>query len=411
MIILHDGEVLETVLDIACRLGRGHLYITTAHVLIEIAGRGLVFCRQHAQMADITETKKKNSTEIRLVWPEAPAASAKAPHDSRIYQRCDVTCTVSALDGSPITNAAEVIQHLRRFHDYRDNYPNITGSGGSRNAIEMGPDMRRRQIRERLRRTQGKIDVLRLRLNSERKRQMHTRRNIISNVRVINHIRREIAWRVKYMEDVRNIKFLISRRIARHPQIPVQYIETNDCWFDTEYGCYCTLSAIWHESDYHKVDHNWLEKKYGAVLAKDITVIPAAHVVYQYGYPAEMQQNPSDGTLMYAFLPTMTDDMLTDEIVSRSYGLAKHTNAEDTGSGIKRAGRIIVEPVQPDFTYDTPMGRRLDTENEFLHAARYDDAYGGDYLMGILDGLEMPAREEERFVRWCDANGIEYLRS
>ena len=409
MIILHKGEILETTLDINCRLGRGTMYITNRQILIEIAGKGLVFSRMHEQMADIDHRK---GAEIRLLWPENG-------------KRCDLFLTVSKINGSRIKSNAVphvVISHIRKNHDYRDNYPEMTPSSitsskssaalstSARGAVEMGPDLRRRVIRNKILRAQSKIDVLETRLVSERKRQMHTKRNLVATALVINHIRREITWRKKYIEEIRGARLLISRRIARHPAIPASTVETNDCWFDEEYKVYCTLSKIWHTSVYHNIKHTWLKEKYGAMLENEITVIPSDNVVYIYGYPAEMQHNPSDDTLMYALLPTMTDEMLSDELVSRAYGLSTHTLEEQEG-GIRRAGRIIVEPVQPDCTYDTPMSRRLDSENVFLNSAIFNDGYGGDYLMHILASVEVPALDESRFIKWCDVNNIEYLRS
>jgi len=87
----------------------------------------------------------------------------------------------------------------------------------------------------------------------------------------------------------------------------------NDCWYDEERKLYVT-----HCEYFKKFEDVWKRPhqiQYQKETNDDGVVIIPEDMAFKFGYPSVVQ-NDSKGRDIWFILPTLTDDMLTEEIVT-----------------------------------------------------------------------------------------------
>ncbi|KEQ55979.1 hypothetical protein AAA799N04_01614 [Marine Group I thaumarchaeote SCGC AAA799-N04] len=116
----------------------------------------------------------------------------------------------------------------------------------------------------------------------------------------------------------------------------------NDCWYDQKRKIYVTHNEYFKKiPDIHKTEH---QQKYDQKIGDGGIVVREFKVKFLFGYPA-CKINYKDGSSVWFLLPTMTDDMLTREIVkarlmpdSPEYTIMYETQSEpwlEFGDGLK----------------------------------------------------------------------------
>jgi hypothetical protein len=86
----------------------------------------------------------------------------------------------------------------------------------------------------------------------------------------------------------------------------------NDCWYDEERNVYVTHNEYFKKiPGIHETEH---QQKYDKEIGDGGIVVREFKVKSIFGYPA-CKINYKNGSSVWFLLPTMTDDMLTKEIV------------------------------------------------------------------------------------------------
>lgn len=86
----------------------------------------------------------------------------------------------------------------------------------------------------------------------------------------------------------------------------------NDCWYDEKNKVYVTHNEYFKKiPSIHETKH---QQKYDQEIGDDGIVVREFKVKSLFGYPA-CKINYKDGSSVWFLLPTMTDDMLTREII------------------------------------------------------------------------------------------------
>ena len=150
---------------------------------------------------------------------------------------------------------------------------------------------------------------------------------------------------VKYRDDIYSIK------INRHGNIP-QTIPNHSCWFDCWYDekteCYISFNFNFLKTYTFDNHESVIQYKKQNILP-NICVIPEEYVEFVNGYPAISQkyvselfsQNIENDDLPSIIIPSMTDEMLNDEIMSKWHGVALIIDSESE-SYPKNSGHIIL---------------------------------------------------------------------
>jgi len=99
----------------------------------------------------------------------------------------------------------------------------------------------------------------------------------------------------------------------------------NDCWYDGKRKLYVTYCKYFQEiSNARDRPHQMqYEKETGKNEA--VVIIPE-DVEFRFGYPAVLQKDSKENPVWY-LLPTMTDDMLSKEIVKARLRPASHEDS------------------------------------------------------------------------------------
>jgi len=86
----------------------------------------------------------------------------------------------------------------------------------------------------------------------------------------------------------------------------------NDCWYDEKMNVYVTHNEYFKKiPSIHETEH---QQKYDQEIGDGGIVVREIKVRSLFGYPA-CKINYKDGSSVWFLLPTMTDDMITKEIV------------------------------------------------------------------------------------------------
>jgi len=326
-LVLRDNEKIEKETKINTIYGKGILYITNTSVVIVIDKNGLLFERLHTQMASIISS---NKNKIRLTWPE----------NNNLF---DFTFRVN--------DAQYVVNDILTHHSYDDNFPDITGA----NHIMYGAGDIKNIIEFRIKHAEKNISLV-----SKEIKIAETNVSMVSNA--VNKTDKKILEAVgektklevilknwnQYVLDIPNIHFNRSKKIPR--DIP-NHLCWNDVYYDTKYGCYVTFNDYW-SIDFFK-DEESVRKFSTQNKIANCYAIPDKFVTYKNCYPILVKESLDRlGLTKTPYLPTFTDSMLNDKIISEKHGV-----------GIEM---INESPVfcESTTTYQTSQGSKLTLNDE-----------------------------------------------
>ena len=114
----------------------------------------------------------------------------------------------------------------------------------------------------------------------------------------------------------KNLEFSKEMPMVRSDKVPENisdYNVWNDCWYDEERNMYVTCCKYFQEiPDAKKRTH---QIQYTNETGNNGIVIVSTDVEFRFGYPSVIQSN-SKGKNVWYLLPTLSNDMLTKEIVT-----------------------------------------------------------------------------------------------
>jgi len=326
-LVLRDNEKIEKEVKINTIHGKGILYITNKSVVIVIDKKGLLFERLHTQMASIISTEKN---KIKLTWPE----------NNNLF---DFTFRVN--------DAQYVVNDILIHHSYEDNFPDIMGASH----IMYGDGDIKKIIESRIKHSERNISLV-----SKAIKIAETNVSMVSNAvnktdeKILEAVSEKTKLEVilknwnQYISDIPNIHFNRSKKIPLN--IP-NHLCWNDVYYDIEYKCYVTFNGYW-DVDFFR-DEESVRKFSTQNKIPNCYAIPDKFVTYKNGYPILIKESLEKlGLTKTPYLPTFTDSMLNDKIISEKHGV--------------EIEMINESPVfcESNITYQTSNGSKLTLADE-----------------------------------------------
>lgn len=150
--------------------------------------------------------------------------------------------------------------------------------------------------------------------------------NLEQNLNLVNEQQDKQKVVLNILTEIRNTKEEIrnnetnlqcSRKMPsiRSYKVPASIQNNNvwnDCWYDEKRKAYVTHNEYFKKiPDIHETEH---QQKYDQEIGDGGIVVREFKVEFRFGYPA-CKMHYTDGSSVWFLIPTMTDDMLTKEIV------------------------------------------------------------------------------------------------
>ena len=303
--------------------GKGIMYVTTNAIILEQKSKGIFFERLHSQIASVEATDKKH---IKISWPEG-------------RQMFDYTFKIK--------DAKERVKEIVEKHNYEDNFPDLMGV----NSVVLTEKEQKEIIEKRLENTekniskiQKQLDEANLKLNMIASDDPDKANKILEAADETKKIHDILEMWTQYKKDISNIVMNRSKKISK--DIP-NYKCWNDCWFDNESKCFITFNKFWSKDDYKEFEGP--KKFYETNTIPNAYAIPGELIRFTHGYPACIlffdKNDLRDG-----LIPSITDEMLNDEIISKKFGLDKDVNYPT----LMKKGTL---------TYNTSPGSKLILKN------------------------------------------------
>jgi len=289
-------EKIEKETKINTIYGKGILYITSKSVVIVIDKKGLLFERLHTQMASIISTEKN---KIKLTWPENNNLF------DFIFRVNDAQCIVN-----------DILIH----HSYDDNFPDIMGASH----VMYGDGDIKKIIESRIRHAERNISSV-----SKEIKIAETNVSMISNTvnktdeKILEAVGEKTKLEVilknwnQYISDIPKIHFNRSKKI---PQDIPNHLCWNDVYHNTEHKCYVTFNEYWNVDFFQ--DEESVRKFSTQNRIASCYAIPDKFVTYKNGYPILVKESLKKlGLTKTPYIPTFTDSMLNDKIISEKHGV------------------------------------------------------------------------------------------
>ena len=156
---------------------------------------------------------------------------------------------------------------------------------------------------------QSKLSKLETKLNSIDGNHPDKQQSTLNVLEEINKTKQYIQIAEKNLECA---KEMIHVRSDKIPSNVTYHNAWNDCWYDEERKLYVTHCKYFKElSDSRERSH---QIQYEKETNDDGIVALADKVKFRFGYPCVIQKDKEENPVWY-LLPTLTDSMLTEEIV------------------------------------------------------------------------------------------------
>ena len=303
-LVLRADETLEKTVEIKSIYGKAMMYVTNKSIIIQTEKQGMVFERLHTQIASI-EAISKN--KIKITWPE----------DRTLHPFEFKT-----------NDAVSHVNDILSTHNYDDNFPDIMGA----NTVLLTENDKKNIIEKRLTSAKKSIifykeqlDEENQKLNSIASDDPDKTNKILETAELTKVLHDIVEMYEKYLKAIPNIMFNRSKKIPK--DVP-NHLCWNDCWVDVESDCFVTLNNLWNQ-DFYKENDN-AKKFYETNKIPNAYAIPAnTFIKFIDGYPTFPIRYGENDT-RYVLIPTMTDEMLTDNMISKKFGL----DIDTVGDGI-----------------------------------------------------------------------------
>ncbi len=321
-LVLRDNEKIEKKIKINTIHGKGILYITNKSIVIVIDKKGLLFERLHTQMASIVPSERN---KIKLTWPE----------NNNLF---DFTFRIN--------NAQYIVNGILTHHSYDDNFPDITGASH----IMYNDSDIKKIIEFRIKYVERNILLI-----SKEIKIAETNVSMVSNTinktdeKILEAVSEKTKLEVvlknwnQYMIDIPNIHFNRSKKI---PQDIPNHLCWNDMYYDTEHKYYVTFNDYWNRNFFK--DEELVRKFSAQNKIPNGYCIPEKFITYKNGYPILIKEALEKLELSKtSYLPTFTDSMLNDKIISEKHGV---------GIDMVNESPVFCESY---ITYQTSKGSKL----------------------------------------------------
>ena len=175
------------------------------------------------------------------------------------------------------------------------------------NTLTQNPDISR--FEEMLKQLQSELSDLEQNLDSIKDDHSDKHKTRLDILTEINKTKQNIENVQKNLECSKSIPIIRSDNV--HSNIPDHNV-WNDCWYDEERKLFVTYNKHFETLDNvyqreHQINYSKETNDNGLVFKEE-------GVKFIFGYPS-IRIDYEDGTFANFLLPTMTDNMLTDEIV------------------------------------------------------------------------------------------------
>ena len=177
------------------------------------------------------------------------------------------------------------------------------------------------RFEERIEPLKSKLSKLELKLDSIDDNHPHKQQSRLNVLEEMSKTKQEIENTEKNLECSKTMPVIRSDKVPKN--IPDHNV-WNDCWYDEERKLYVTYCEYFknipgakdrpHQINYTKEAEN-----------NGIIIVPE-DVEFRFGYPTTVQKD-SEGRHTWFLLPTMTDSMLTNDIVRARLRPTKDENA------------------------------------------------------------------------------------
>ncbi len=289
----------------------------------------MVFERQHTQIASVEAIHNK---KMKVVWPEG-------------RELFDFTFKLK--------DAFGVVKEIVERHKYDDNFPDLVGV----NTVFLSEKEQIEIIEKRTKNAESNMDIYKklldeanLELNMIASDDPDKTKKILEASGKSKQLHDVLEMWTKYKTDIPNVIMNRSKKIPK--DVPNSRC-WNDCWFDIESDCFITFNELWNVDWLKKYlkEYNVVKKFHEKNTIPNVCAIPFDFIKYENGYPV-YHITYSESDVKIGIMPTMTDEMLNDEMISKK-----------TGVDIQTVGDSYPVEIKKSVVYNVSSGSKLILKN------------------------------------------------
>ena len=156
---------------------------------------------------------------------------------------------------------------------------------------------------------QSKLSKLEIKLDSIDDNHPDKQQSTLNVLEEINKTKQNIKNTEKNLECAKDMSIIRSNKIPKDIQ---DHNVWNDCWYDEERKLYVTFNEYFVKAQY--VWDRPHQKQYSEETGIEAVIILPEQVEFRFGFPAIIQDDLEEQDTWF-LIPTLTDEMLTNEIV------------------------------------------------------------------------------------------------
>ncbi|WP_179370968.1 hypothetical protein [Nitrosopumilus ureiphilus] len=287
-----SGEKQEQAVIVESPAGRGVLYVTTIGLILEIHGRGIYMDLRHEFITSVINT---NRNKVVVSWIENKK-------DSFSFEfRTDKA-------GEFAKAVSEKHNYSANFSDDHEGHPvDLTGD-----VKEMIRQCRLEPYNHKLEPLEQKLSEIQSQLDNLSGREYVE----IGEQKVALDYQKEPL--IKEIDAIKQQRKTIEEMpIIRSSVIPKEVDSVNvwnDCYYDTSRKAYITFNKRFEQMKEARTRD--IQVQFDKEMGKESgIIIEESKITIKYGISAIIAKD-QDGNPVWHLLPIMTDEMLTDEIVT-----------------------------------------------------------------------------------------------
>ncbi|WP_316506079.1 hypothetical protein [Nitrosopumilus sp.] len=167
------------------------------------------------------------------------------------------------------------------------------------------------RFKDMLKPLQSKLSKLETKLDSIDDNHPDKQQSRLNVLEEISKTKQEIQITQKNLECSKTMTVVRSDKVPSDIQ---DHNVWNDCWYDEERKAFVTFNSRFEEASNSRTRD--IQVQYDKEMNNNNSgiIIPEDKIKFRFGYPVIISKNQDD-KLVWHILPTMTDYMLTDEIV------------------------------------------------------------------------------------------------
>jgi len=291
-LLARPGEKQEQAVSVESPAGRGILYVTTIGLILEIYGRGIYMDLRHEFITSIINT---NRNKVVVSWIENEKDSFS--FEFRLDKADKFAKTVS-----------EKHNYSANFSDGHEGHPvDLTVE-----VKEMIRQCRLEPYNHKLEPLEQKLSEIQSQLDSLSGREYV---EIGEQKVALDYQKESLTKEIDAIKQQR--KIIEDMPITRSSTIPKEVDSVNvwnDCYYDESRKAYVTFNKRFEKMKEARTRD--IQIQFDREMGNQSGVIvEESRIKIKYGIPAILAKD-QDGNPVWHLLPTMTDEMLTDAIVT-----------------------------------------------------------------------------------------------